>query len=161
VAIRRDIWASCHVVNGKVSEGHTCDTDARCASPDQPDATSACVQGVCRTIAILGEGAECPYPNGDVSTCDVGLYCTAVDPDTVGTCEPATPEGADCAKEFLNVECGLGSYCDLNEGVCKKATNYGGPSCTQDTECVSFICNRAAQECQPPLSAAASLCGGT
>src|ERR1051325_3463211 len=27
VAIRRDIWASCHVVNGKVSEGHTCDTD--------------------------------------------------------------------------------------------------------------------------------------
>jgi hypothetical protein len=160
VAIRRDVWASCRVITGKFGDGHTCDTDARCAPPPGIDATSACVSGKCRTIAILGEGEACPYPNGDVSTCDLGLYCTADDPGETGTCEAATPEGEACdGDEFLNVRCGLGSYCDLVDGVCKKATNLGGPSCTQDTECVSFHCDRAAQTCTEPTSTAASLCG--
>ncbi len=158
VAIRRDVWASCRVITGKIRDGHTCDTDARCAPPEVADATTACVSGVCRTIAILGAGAACPFPNGDVSTCDLGLYCTADDPGEIGTCEPATPEGEGCDAEFLNVRCGLGSYCDLVDGVCKKATNFGGPSCTQDTECVSFLCDRAAKTCREPLSTAASLC---
>jgi hypothetical protein len=160
MALRREFWAACRVIDGKVLEGHGCDNDARCALPPVgEEATSACVHGVCSKIAILQEGDECPYPNGDVSICDLGLYCTAVDPGTTGTCVPATPIGAECAPEFLNVECGLGAYCDLTDGICMKATNLGGPSCTQETECVSFSCDRVAQTCRPPISTAASLCG--
>jgi hypothetical protein len=159
VAIRRELWASCRVVNGFTAEGQSCDNDARCALPDG-DATAACVEGVCRKIELLPAGAACPFPNGDVSTCDLGLYCTATHPGETGTCVPATPEGAMCDPTFLNPECGLGAYCDLGEGVCKKATNTGGPSCTQDSECVSFICDRVAQVCRPALTTAASLCGG-
>jgi hypothetical protein len=159
VAIRRELWASCRVIDGTLAEGQTCDDDARCALPDG-DATAACVEGVCRTIELLPEGATCPFPNGDVSTCDLGLYCTASAPDETGTCVPATAEGDMCDPVFLNMECGLGSYCDLTEAVCKKATNVGGPSCSQDTECVSFVCDRAAQTCSTPLTTAASLCGG-
>jgi hypothetical protein len=157
VAIRRELWQSCRVINGLLPEGHSCDNDARCALPDG-DATAACVEGVCQTIALLPAGAACPFPNGDVSTCDLGLTCTATEVGETGTCVPATPEGEPCDPVFLNTECGLGSYCDLVEGVCKKATNFGGPSCTQDTECVSFICDRAAGQCRPPLTTAASLC---
>jgi hypothetical protein len=160
VAIRRELWASCRIIDGVTPEGQGCDDDARCALPDG-DATAACVEGVCRKIELLPEGAACPFPNGDVSTCDLGLYCTAATPGETGTCVPATPEGAMCDPLFLNLECGLGSYCDLAEGVCKKATNTGGPSCTQDTECVSFICDRVTQACRPALTTAASLCGGS
>jgi hypothetical protein len=162
VALRRDVWASCRVITGKIREGHHCDTDARCAPPERADATTACVQGVCQTIAILGLDEACPYPNGDVSTCDLGLYCTAQAQGEIGTCEAATPAGAACdGAEFLNARCGLGSYCDPVENVCRKATNLGGPPCTQDTECVSFVCNRASMTCREPLSTAASLCGTT
>ena len=158
VAIRRELWASCRVIDGTLPVGHPCDDDARCALPDGSDATSACVEGVCQNIALLPAGAACPFPNGDVSTCDLGLYCTATHADEIGTCTPATAEGAACDPTLLNMECGLGSYCDLVEGVCKKATNFGGPSCTQDTECVSFVCDRVAGQCRPPLTTAASLC---
>jgi hypothetical protein len=158
IALRRELWASCRVIDGTVAEGQGCDDDARCALPEGEDATAACVANVCRKIELLPAGAACPFPNGDVSTCDTGLYCTAVEAGKTGTCVPATPEGAACAPTFLNLECGLGSYCDQTEGVCKKATNFGGPSCNQDTECVSFICDRTAGQCAPALTTAASLC---
>lgn len=162
MTLRREYWAACRVIGGKVLEGHPCDNDARCALPPVgEEATSACIGGICKKIAILKEGEECPYPNGDVSLCDLGLYCTAEDPGTTGSCVPATPLGEACDPEFLNVECGLGSYCDLTDGLCMKTTNVGGPSCTQETECVSFQCDRVLQECRPPISTAASLCGAT
>ena len=142
MAIRRDEEASCHVVIGKVGEGQACTTDLQCAPPDG-DGSTACVTGACRTIRILGEDEPCPYPSGDVSTCDAGLYCTAAEQGDMGTCVPATPEGEACQPVFLNPECGLGSYLATSTpGVCRKATNYGGPSCTQDSECVSFLCDR-------------------
>ncbi|HTQ02309.1 MAG TPA: hypothetical protein VMI54_00580 [Polyangiaceae bacterium] len=160
VAIRRELWASCRVIDGTTPEGRDCDDDARCALPDG-DATAACIGGVCQKIELLAEGDACPYPNGDVSTCDLGLYCTANEPGEVGTCVQATPEGSMCDPSSSNMECGLGSFCDVVDGVCKKATNFGGPSCTEDAECVSFICDKATQTCRAPLSTAASLCGGT
>jgi hypothetical protein len=157
LAIRRDEETSCRVVTGTATEGQACTTDLQCAPPDGAGST-ACVRGECRTIRLLAEGEACPFPLGDVSTCDTGLYCTATQQDDTGTCERATPEGAACEKVFLNPECGLGSYCDLDAGVCRKATNFGGPTCTQDDECVSFICDRAAQICHDARPTAYSLC---
>jgi len=160
IAIRMELWTSCRVINGTIAESQGCDNDARCALPAGEVATSACVQGICRKIELLAEGAPCPFPNGNVSTCDLGLYCTANDPGETGTCVASPAEGEPCDPTFLNVECGLGSYCDLTDGVCRKATNLGGPSCTQDTECVSFHCDRAAQVCTTPITTAGDLCGG-
>jgi len=161
LAIRRELWASCHAIDGTLAEGQPCDDDARCALPEGETATSACVQGVCRKIALLGADAPCPYPNGDVSTCDLGLTCTAGAAGELGTCIAATPEGAACDPVPLNTECGLGFYCDLTDASCKKATALGGEACAQDTECVSFVCDRVLHVCNEPLTTAASLCGAT
>ncbi|HEX2873559.1 MAG TPA: hypothetical protein VHP33_20010 [Polyangiaceae bacterium] len=45
--------------------------------------------------------------------------------------------------------CGLGSFCDPESATCKIAENLGGNGCGQSTECVSFECNRLANECAP------------
>jgi hypothetical protein len=74
-----------------------------------------------------------------------------------GTCEPATVEGAECDPVLLNPECGLGRYCDLTDAVCRRAVNFGGPSCEQDNECVSFICDVG--ECRDAPSTVTGLCG--
>jgi len=156
--IREDEELGCRVVIGAVPEGGSCQTDGQCAPPDGPG-SSLCVKGLCRTVRQLGLGEECPYPLGDISTCEAGTYCTAVEQGETGTCERSPGEGEACEKVFLNPECGLGYYCDLATGVCKKAVNFGGPSCTQDNECVSFVCDRAAQVCREARPTAYSLCG--
>ncbi len=81
--------------------------------------------------------------------------------DMSGTCEPNVPEGEACDPDVpLNPECGLGSYCGLDDGVCHRATNFGGPSCAQNSECVSFICEMSSDggTCTEALSTAADLC---
>jgi len=156
--IRRDEEANCKVIIGTTAEGQRCETDGQCAPPSG-DGSSACVKGTCRIIRLLGEGEACPYPLGDVSTCAAGYYCTAEHQGETGSCEPATPEGEACEKTFLNPACGLGSYCDLDAGICEKATNFGGPRCTQDNECVSFSCDRVAEVCRDAPSTAVALCG--
>jgi hypothetical protein len=157
-AIRRDVWSSCRVINGTVRPGGSCTASIMCATPPG-EATSDCVSGVCRERYFLEQGDACPYPNGNVSVCGAGLYCTALQRGETGSCEPATAEGAACDPVMLNPECGLGRYCDLTDAVCRVAVNFGGPSCDQDNECVSFICELG--ECRDAPSTVAELCGGT
>jgi hypothetical protein len=157
VAFRRDVWSVCRVIKGHVAAGGTCSSSSMCASPEG-EATSECVEGSCRERGFLGQGEACPYPLGDVSVCDTGLYCTARQRGEVDRCEPATDVGSACDPVPLNPECGLGRYCDLVDGVCKLAVNFGGPACAQDTECVSFICDMG--ECSDAPSTVTHLCGG-
>jgi len=157
LSLRREVWSACKVVSGTVRPGGTCSTSSMCALPDGVG-TSVCTMGVCRELRLLASGDECAYPLGDVSVCDTGLYCTAMERDEIGTCEPATAEGEPCEPVKLNPACGLGSYCDLDSGVCRKATNFGGPSCQQGPECVSFICDEVASTCRPATSTVGGLC---
>jgi hypothetical protein len=157
VAHRQAIWSSCKVIRGSREPGQPCDTSALCAPPDGP-ATVSCVGSTCRVREFLAEGAECPYPQGDVSTCATGLYCTAVVQEETGICLAATPLDAPCNPILQNPECGLGNFCDLEAGVCRPATNFGGPTCDQGTECVSFVCDRVARECDAPPSLASRYC---
>ncbi len=156
--IRRDVWSVCRVIKGSVRPGGACTTSSMCASPEG-EATSDCIQGVCQEVRYLAEGDLCPFPNGNVPVCGTGLYCTAVERDEIGRCEPATAEGAACSAVKLNPECGLGRYCDLADGVCRTAVNFGGPTCQQDTECVSFICDELIDTCEEPRSTVYGLCG--
>jgi hypothetical protein len=164
IEIRRDVWAACKMVRGSVAVGRGCSTSSSCAQPEGP-ATARCLpdpitrEPTCQVLELLGEGAECPFPLGDVSVCDTGLYCTTSERDGIGTCAPVVPEGEPCDPDVLeNSECGLGSYCGLDDGVCHRATNFGGPSCTQGTECVSFKCDRVSGTCEEALPTAADLC---
>jgi hypothetical protein len=97
---------------------------------------------------VLSEGAECPFPIGDVSTCDVGLYCDAPAPEQTGHCVPRTVVGDACTPTDAANICGLGYFCD-DGSVCKKATNFGGGSCVDHGECVSFNCDLATNQCDP------------
>jgi hypothetical protein len=108
---------------------------------------------------MLGEGAECRFPDGDVSVCDTGLYCTTNERGGIGMCAPVVPEGEPCDPDVAqNSACGLGSYCGIDDGVCHRATNFGGPSCTLGTECVSFQCDDASGACLEAPPTAADLC---
>jgi hypothetical protein len=156
VSSRQEVWSVCRVIKGKVPAGGSCSSPSMCASPEG-NATSDCVQGVCRERRFLAEGEACPYPLGNVSVCESGLYCSAMQRGETGTCEPATVEGAECDPVLLNPECGLGRYCDLTDAVCRRAVNFGGPSCEQDNECVSFICDVG--ECRDAPSTVTGLCG--
>lgn len=158
VAIRREVWSACKAIRGTTPLGRGCGASAACARPEGA-ARAACVRNVCTLIEILPEGAACPYTNGDVSTCDVGLYCTAAAQGETGRCEPATPDGEACNPVLQNPACGLGHYCDLDAAVCRKAVNLGGPSCSQGTECVSFLCDRLAETCEAAPSTASGFCG--
>lgn len=157
VELRRGIWSACKVVRGTSAVGRSCTTSVTCAQPEGPS-VARCIAGTCRVLELLAEGAECPYPNGEVSVCDAGLYCTTTARDGTGVCAPVTPLGQPCQAVPLNPECGLGSYCDLADGVCRSATNFGGPSCEQGPECVSFDCDRITGECTAPLATVAELC---
>ncbi|HEX6764945.1 MAG TPA: hypothetical protein VF103_05690 [Polyangiaceae bacterium] len=166
IALRQDVWSACKMVQGTVEPGRGCSSSSACAQPEGP-ATARCLpdpttrQPTCQVLEILGQGAECPYPLGDVSVCDVGFYCTATERGTLGTCDPITADGQECDTSIpINQECGLGSYCGLDDGVCHRATNFGGPSCAQSTECVSFTCTRSSSggTCTEALSTAADLC---
>lgn len=162
--IRRDVWSACKMVRGTHAVGSGCSTSSQCAQPEGP-ATARCLPDrsgtTCQVLEMLAEGAECRFPMGDVSVCDTGLYCTTTERDGMGTCAPAVPEGEPCDETMLeNSECGLGSYCGLDDGVCHRATNFGGPSCTQGAECVSFQCDDSSTggACEDALVTAADLC---
>ncbi|HEY3496695.1 MAG TPA: hypothetical protein VGK73_18475 [Polyangiaceae bacterium] len=150
VARREHIWSVCKTVRGTREPGETCDTDALCA-PAEGATRVSCLDGVCTVRHLfLPAGADCPFPHGDVSTCSTGLYCSALAKGDFGTCLPATPLGESCEPDGDNAECGTGNYCDLEAAVCRKATNFGGPSCTTGRECVSFVCERGPMTCTEP-----------
>ncbi len=122
-----------------------------------------CVAGTCRVVEILSEGAECPYPNGDVSVCDAGLYCTTTERDRTGTCEPVVATGEDCRSG--QPESGVWTRELLRSrrrGNGARRRELRGPSCAwQGTECVSFQCDAITEECEePPATVAGALRGG-
>jgi hypothetical protein len=149
LALRKRIYAECRVINGTAAPGRACAIDAHCERP-AGEATAECVKNVCRVIEVLPEGAVCPFPSGAVSVCDDGLACDAPGIETEGRCVPAIQAGQTCDSSVLEgTDCGLGSYCDSDSGTCMLAENLGGSGCAQGSECVSFECDRLADECAP------------
>jgi hypothetical protein len=151
--LRKKIYSACRVLDGTAEPGKSCAIAAQCKHPPGA-ATTACVKNKCEVIEILAEGAACPFPSGLVSVCDEGLTCDAPGLGTTGNCVKAVASGDTCDASVLEgTDCGLGSYCDRESATCKVAENLGGSGCGQSTECVSFECNRLANECAPALAA--------
>jgi len=149
IQLRKRIYAACRIIDGKSKLGSGCSVSATCQNVEG-DATVVCSpRNVCEKIEVLGEGAECPFPSGAMSVCDDGLTCDAAGLGTTGHCVRAPASGDPCDPTSLeSIECGLGSYCDVDSATCKVAENMGGPGCAQSTECVSFDCNRSANTCE-------------
>ncbi|HWZ87411.1 MAG TPA: hypothetical protein VNW92_01140 [Polyangiaceae bacterium] len=143
--LRKAIWSACKVVRGTTDVGKGCTISATCAEPDGAK-TANCVAGTCSLLEILPDGADCPFQSGDVSTCDTGLYCSATQ-DQPGVCTAALALGATCSGILGDPSCGFGNYCDSADRTCKKTVNFGGPSCKQGFECVSFDCDRTTAVC--------------
>jgi hypothetical protein len=147
--LRKKIYSACRVLDGTVEPGRGCAIAATCKRPEGA-ATAECVKNVCRVVEILPEGAECPFPSGSVSVCDDGLACDAPGLGAPGHCVKAVAAGAACDASVLEgSDCGLGSFCDPATAQCKVARNMGGRGCSQSNECVSFDCDRMANECAP------------
>ena len=147
--LRKKLNSACRVLDGKAEPGKSCAIAAQCKHPPGT-ATSQCVKNKCEVVEILAEGAMCPFPSGSVSVCDEGLACDAPGLGATGHCVRAVAAGDTCDASVLEgTDCGLGSYCDPESAVCKLAENLGGSGCGQSTQCVSFDCNRLADECAP------------
>jgi hypothetical protein len=145
--LRREIYTACRVIDGLSPPGNGCSRSAHCKRPDGV-ATAECVKNLCVAIELLPEGAPCPFPDGSVSVCDAGLACDAPGLGSEGVCVRAIATGDTCDGSVLEgTECGLGSYCDLESLTCQVTENRGGTGCAQSTECVSFDCDRLANEC--------------
>lgn len=147
--LRKKIYSACRVLDGTAEPGKSCAIAAQCKHPPGA-ATAECVKNKCVVIEILAEGAECQFPSGSVSVCDEGLACDAPGLGATGHCVKAVAGADTCDASVLEgTDCGLGSYCDQESATCKVAANLGGSGCAQSTECVSFDCNRLANECAP------------
>ncbi len=147
IELRKKIYSACRVLDGTAEPGRGCGIATTCKHPPGT-ATAECVKNVCRVIEILPEGAECPFPSGSVSVCDDGLTCDAPGLGTLGHCIEAIAAGASCDASVLEgTDCGLGSFCDPETARCQPASNVGGMGCAQSNECVSFECDRLANEC--------------
>lgn len=162
LALRKRIYSACRVIDGASKAGSGCSTSATCQHPEG-NASVACIKNVCQPLAILDEGAECPFPSGPVSVCDDGLTCDAPGVGSTGRCVVAPRAGEACDPSQLeSPACGLGSFCDAASETCKVAENFGGPGCSQGTECVSFDCDRIADTCAPaPAVVSRAECLGT
>ena len=160
--LRKKIYSACRVLDGNAEPGKSCAIAAQCKHPPGA-ATSECVKNKCQVVEILAEGAECPFPSGSVSVCDDGLACDAPGLGSTGHCVKAVTGADTCDASVLEgTDCGLGSYCDQASATCKVAENLGGSGCEQSTECVSFDCNRLANECAPaPAVLSRDTCLGT
>jgi hypothetical protein len=160
--LRKEIYVACRVIDGLTEPGRGCSSSSTCKRPDGV-ATAECIKNVCQVIEILPEGAACPFPSGPVPVCDAGLSCDAPGLGIDGRCVKAIPTGAACdASALEGTECGLGSYCDPDTAVCVVASNKGGPNCAQSNECVSFECDRLANECSAaPAVVARDTCLGS
>ncbi len=145
--VRKALWSACKVVRGTTEAGKGCTTSVTCAEPEG-EKTANCVKGTCRVLEILPAGAACPFQSGAVSICNAGLYCTATQ-DAEGICTPELAPGAACSGILTDPSCGFGNYCDSLDKTCKQTVNFGGPSCKQGFECVSFDCDRTTSMCAP------------
>lgn len=147
IELRKKIYSACRVLDGTAEPGRGCAIASTWKHP-QGTATAQCEKNVCRVIEILPEGAECPFPSGSVSVCDDGLACDAAGLGTSGRCFKAVATGASCDASVLEgSDCGLGNFCDPETAQCQVTVNTGGKGCSQSNECVSFDCNRIADEC--------------
>jgi hypothetical protein len=149
-----ELLETCRVFEGKLAEGAACERDSQCTSA--PGAFAGCDKDskTCKLTRFFAEGEACSLGANAGGFCGKGLYCDAdlgKNPPT-GTCKKATPLGSACnAANPVNLECGLGSYCEKTTKVCT-AGKTGGAPCASDLECASISCaggSGSAKTCKP------------
>lgn len=151
----------CQVFRGQRTPGATCDRSSQCAAPASPNTFVDCnkTKKVCSETKFLDSGAACSISQGVAAFCKDGTYCALADGSLAGACQTATAHGAQCNKTAaINLECGLGWYCDSTTSLCTEA-KVGGASCESDLECRSFSCGTNKKCVAPDPLVKAPECG--
>ncbi len=149
------VLADCRIFEGSVGIGSACTRDGECAPisgagfPSCSDTTKTC-----NGVFFLSAGAACSFAEPMTGFCDDGLFCDAnlAAKPPAGTCGQATPVGKPCdAAKVVDLQCGLGNYCEKSTGLCAKGKGANAP-CELDFECASFKCiaGVAGKRCAPP-----------
>ena len=99
-------------------------------------------EGTCQAPAQLDEACTFSESTLSFSTCDQGLFCEGLTPNTsmMGVCKPSPSAGEPCGDGYsLRGE----GYCPLTmfciDGTCT-APAFEGQSCSSDDACVSGPC---------------------
>lgn len=107
-----------------------------------------CHEGECVESASFVAGAEgepCVDEAGEfLRLCRTGLYC---DQASSGTCLVGPAEGEPCID---GVRCGMGSFCDVVDLVCRPELADGEP-CASPFECESYTCDGGVCAAAEPL----------
>lgn len=97
-----------------------------------------CYDGTCVESTRFAPGAvgePCIDEAGDfLRLCRTGLYC---DQTSSGTCLVGPAAGEPCID---GVQCGMGSFCDVDDGLCRPQLADGEP-CSSLGECQSSTCD--------------------
>lgn len=149
------VLGECRVFEGNVPKGGACTRDGECAAGG-PSSFPSCDVGTktCRTVSFLPSGSACELAEPPTGFCDEALFCDAnltLKPPS-GTCKIATGIGKPCdAGKAIDLQCGLGNYCEKGTGLCAKGKGANAP-CANGFECASFSCldGVAGKRCAPP-----------
>ncbi|MEM9455431.1 MAG: hypothetical protein AAGF11_14710 [Myxococcota bacterium] len=146
----------CQIFHGTKAEGEACEHEG-----PGTDCTGslACVDGVCRSTSesFVDEGEACSTAIGE-PLCGFGLLC---DRNDSGTCQPGPAEGEPCVKDIAGdpTHCGLGFFCEFEQGTCQRQIELGQPCPTgaysNAASCKSFnceegVCAPSPLECMAP-----------
>lgn len=147
----------CQIFHGTKAEGESCEHEG----PGTDCAGSlVCLDGVCRSTSLLylDEGEECTAQIGE-PLCGFGLRC---DREGSGTCKPGPAEGEPCVNNSAGdpTQCGLGYFCELEQGLCQRQIDIGQPCPTgayaTAASCKSFNCEEGVCAPSPALCMFAS-----
>jgi len=135
---------ACAIFDGKLGVGTACERSAQCQPSANPRDFTSCDDDTkkCKTLSFLAEGDACALGDGVTGFCGAGLYCDVDFATFKGFCKKATSLGVPCdtSKKPLQLECGIGNYCDLSTGSCTVG-KAGGTACNRtDLECASVKC---------------------
>lgn len=147
----------CQAFTGKKTAGETCTRTSECAASPKPNDFTTCNDKTkkCNVLTFLAEGDACSLKEGTSGLCGTGLYCDVdfgTGAELKGFCKKATSLGVQCDKEKapINLECGIGNYCDKTTSKCTVGKPAGAACTGPNLECQSLTCsNGDAGVCTP------------
>ncbi|MBW1809918.1 MAG: lamin tail domain-containing protein, partial [Deltaproteobacteria bacterium] len=122
-----------------------CGSDAECDNGDACDGIETCVAGQCQNgtpvvcnddnpctdDSCLPASGLCDFVNDDTNICNDGLYCTASDYCSAGTC---SGDARDCS--YLDDDCNDGT-CDEGNAECVAQPANEGGACDDVDDCTT------------------------
>ena len=102
------------------------------------------MEGTCQQPAQLDEECTISFSTPSFSTCDIGLYCQGINPESSpsGVCKPEPQLNEACGTGYA-IHLDGGNYCPIPmacvDGLCINRA-FVGQACSSDQQCETRIC---------------------